>query len=85
VAVTSGRNHTHGKVFVIADLWIHATIKLVTVIGILKNPLWAYALSLITLGLLMLHQVYFTLFVRLSVRMIILTPLRHVHPVADLA
>ena len=62
-----------GKVFTVAYLWIHAIIKLVAVIGILRNQLWAYPFSLITLGLLMLYQIYSILFVKLSVGMILLT------------
>jgi uncharacterized membrane protein len=44
--------------FLIVYLWIHATIKLIAVVGILRNQLWAYPFSLITLGLLMTYQVY---------------------------
>lgn len=62
-----------GQLFGIAYLWIHAIIKLIAVIGILKNQLWAYPFSLITLGLLMIYQVYSILFVRLSTGMILLT------------
>lgn len=59
--------------FAIAYLWIHAIIKLIAVIGILKNKLWAYPFSLITLGLLMLYQIYSIVFVNVSVGMIVLT------------
>jgi uncharacterized membrane protein len=62
-----------GQVFAIVYLWIHATIKLIAVIGILRNQLWAYPFSLITLGLLMVYQVYSIVFVKLSVGMILLT------------
>ncbi|OGL23386.1 hypothetical protein A2791_00865 [Candidatus Saccharibacteria bacterium RIFCSPHIGHO2_01_FULL_46_30] len=62
-----------GRLFIIAYLWIHATIKLVAVIGILKNQLWAYPFSLITLGLLMVYQVYTMLFVQFSYGMLLLT------------
>ncbi|GAB3065749.1 DUF2127 domain-containing protein [Intrasporangium mesophilum] len=62
-----------GQAFAIAYLWIHATIKLIAVIGILKNQLWAYPFSLITLGLLMVYQVYSIVFVKPSVGMILLT------------
>lgn len=62
-----------GQVFAILYLWIHATIKLIAVIGILKNQLWAYPFSLITLGLLMAYQVYSIVFVKVSVGMIGLT------------
>ncbi|HUC20631.1 MAG TPA: DUF2127 domain-containing protein, partial [Candidatus Polarisedimenticolaceae bacterium] len=47
-----------GRTFAIIYLWLHATVKLIAVIGILKNQLWAYPFSLITLGLLMLYQLY---------------------------
>jgi len=62
-----------GQAFAIAYLWIHATIKLIAVIGILRNQLWAYPFSLITLGVLMVYQLYSIVFVRLSVGMILLT------------
>jgi uncharacterized membrane protein len=61
------------RVFLIVYLWLHATLKLIAVIGILKNQLWAYPFSLITLGLLMLYQVYSIVFVRPSIGMILLT------------
>lgn len=46
------------RAFLIAYLWVHAAIKLVAVIGILRNQLWAYPFSLATLGLFMMYQVY---------------------------
>jgi len=58
--------------FAIGYLWIHAAIKLTAVIGILRNQLWAYPFSLISLGLLMLYQVY-SLSVTFSVGMLLLT------------
>ncbi len=61
------------RAFLIIYLWIHATIKLVAVIGILKNQLWAYPFSLITLGALMLYQIYTIAFVSVSIGMILLT------------
>lgn len=61
------------KTFAIAYLWLHALIKLIAVIGILKNQLWAYPFSLITLGTLMLYQIYSIVFVKVSVGMILLT------------
>lgn len=64
---------TGSKTFLIIYLWIHAIIKLIAVIGILKNQLWAYPFSLITLGLLMLYQLYTVFFVKPSVGMILLT------------
>ncbi len=60
------------RTFIIAYLWIHAIIKLIAVIGILKNKLWAYPFSLITLGALMLYQVY-SIIVRVSIGMVLLT------------
>lgn len=62
-----------GQVFAIVYLWIHATIKLIAVTGILTNQLWAYPFSLITLGLLMVYQVYSIVFVKVSIGMIALT------------
>lgn len=64
---------TGGKSFVIAYLWVHALIKLVAVIGILRNQLWAYPFSLITLGLFMIYQLYTIFFVQPSVGIILLT------------
>lgn len=58
--------------FLIIYLWIHAAIKLVAVIGILRNQSWAYPFSLITLGLLMLYQVY-EIILRHSIGMMLLT------------
>jgi uncharacterized membrane protein len=63
---------TGGRTFAIAYLWLHASIKLIAVIGILRNQLWAYPFSLITLGLLMLYQIY-SLSVKFSTGMLILT------------
>lgn len=59
--------------FIIAYLWIHAAIKLIAVIGILKNQLWAYPFSLLTLGALMLYQLYTIFFVSPSIAMVALT------------
>ena len=63
---------TGSRVFLIAYLWVHAVIKLVAVIGILKNQLWAYPFSLITLGIFTLLQVI-SLLHKVSLGMIILT------------
>jgi uncharacterized membrane protein len=62
-----------GRTFLIIYLWIHAAIKLIAVIGILKNYLWAYPFSLISLGLLVIYQLYDIFFVKASVGMILLT------------
>lgn len=68
-------NHyaANGRTFLVIYLWLHAAIKLIAVIGILKNWLWAYPFSLIALGLLMVYQVYTIFFVKASVGMILLT------------
>lgn len=62
-----------GRTFLIVYLWLHAAIKLIAVIGILKNQMWAYPFSLIALGALMLYQIYTILFVKVSIGMILLT------------
>ncbi|MGV8966828.1 MAG: DUF2127 domain-containing protein [Cellulomonas sp.] len=60
------------KTYAVAYLWVHATVKLVAVVGILRNQLWAYPFSLITLGLLMIFQIY-SMTVRFSTGMLLLT------------
>jgi len=68
------QNFTNGgRIFLIIYLWLHAAIKLIAVIGILKNILWAYPFSLISLGALMLYQAYSIFFVKASLGMIGLT------------
>lgn len=62
-----------GRTFLVIYLWIHAAIKIVAVIGILKNQLWAYPFSLMTLGLLVVYQLYSIFFVKPSIGMILLT------------
>ena len=63
----------HGATtFLIVYLWIHASVKLIAVVGILRNQLWAYPFSLITLGFLMIYQVY-DIYLHGSIGMIILT------------
>lgn len=62
-----------GRTFAIAYLWVHAFIKLIAVIGLLKNYYWAYPFSLITLGLFMVYQLYSIIFVKVSIGMILLT------------
>ncbi|MDB5170537.1 MAG: hypothetical protein JWO35_231 [Candidatus Saccharibacteria bacterium] len=64
--------NTGSKTFAIAYLWLHALVKLIAVFGILKNKLWAYPFALITLGLLMIYQVY-SIIVQASIGMILLT------------
>jgi uncharacterized membrane protein len=70
---TSQHFTTSSKAFLIGYLWIHAAVKLIAVIGIIKNQLWAYPFALITLGLLMLYQLYDIFFVHASLGMIALT------------
>lgn len=62
-----------GRTFLVIYLWVHALIKLVAVIGILKNQLWAYPFSLITLGLLIIYQLYDIFLVHATLGMILLT------------
>lgn len=68
-------NHyaANGRVFLVVYLWLHAAIKIVAVVGILKNWLWAYPFSLVSLGLLTLYQVYSIFFVKASLGMVLLT------------
>jgi len=56
----------------VAYLWVHAVIKLVAVIGLLRNKLWAYPFSLVTLGLFMVYQMV-SIVVRPTFGMIFLT------------
>lgn len=58
--------------FAVAYLWIHAGVKLVAVFGLLRNQLWAYPFSLITLGILMIYQVY-SIIVHVHIGMVLLT------------
>lgn len=58
--------------FAIIYLWIHASIKLIAVFGILRNKLWAYPFSLVSLGILLFYQFY-SLYVKFSIGMLILT------------
>lgn len=62
-----------GRAFLAVYLLIHAAIKLIAVVGILKNWLWAYPFSLISLGLLALYQLYTIFFIKASVGIILLT------------
>lgn len=72
--LNSSQHFTDGtRIFLIAYLLIHAAVKLVAVIGIWRNQLWAYPFSLIALGILTLYQVYDIIFVKPSIWMILLT------------
>jgi uncharacterized membrane protein len=62
-----------GRLFLIVYLAVHAAIKLVSVIGLLRNKMWAYPFSLISLGALTLYQVYDIIFVKGSIFVIVLT------------
>lgn len=59
-------------IFLIVYLWVHAGIKLIAVIGILRKQLWAYPFSLISLGILVVYQLY-SIYERASIGMILLT------------
>jgi thioredoxin-dependent peroxiredoxin len=48
----------HVRYFLIVYLFIHAAIKLISVVGILRSKRWAYPFALITLGLLTIYQIY---------------------------
>lgn len=63
---------TGSTAFIIVYLWIHAFIKLVAVIGILRNKLWAYPFSLVALSVFVVYQLY-SIYVHLSIGMILLT------------
>ena len=60
------------KGFVVLYLWVLAGIKLVAVIGILRGILWVYPFALVTLGLIMLYQVY-SIIMHFSVGLAVLT------------
>jgi uncharacterized membrane protein len=72
--IKSTANFTDGlRYFLAVYLLIHAAVKLISVIGIITNRLWAYPFALITLGLLALYQIYEVIFVKATVVMIALT------------
>lgn len=72
--INSTSNFTNSsRIFLIFYLWIHAVIKLIAVIGILKNQLWAYPFSLVTLSGLVVYQLYTIFFEKPSLGMIALT------------
>jgi len=60
------------KGFLVLYLWVLAAVKLIAVIGILKNVLWVYPFALITLGLLSVVEIY-GIFTRSSIGLIVLT------------
>ncbi len=61
------------RYFLAVYLLVHAAVKLISVVGIITNRLWAYPFALITLGLLTLYQIYHVFFVNASLFMIALT------------
>ncbi len=61
-----------GTTFLVAYLLIHGLIKLIAVVSLLRNQLWGYIFSMITLGLFMLYQIYEVGFTH-SIFMILLT------------
>lgn len=61
------------QLFFIVYLAIHAAVKIVSVAGLLRNKMWAYPFSLITLGALTLYQVYDIIFGAGSILVILLT------------
>lgn len=69
----AGQHLGGSRAFLIAYLWIHAAVKLIAVIGIIMNQLWAYPFALISLGALMLYQLYDIIFVHATFGMIALT------------
>jgi uncharacterized membrane protein len=64
--------HSSTLTFAVVYLLVHAGIKLVAVIGILRKKLWAYPFSLITLGILVIYQIY-SIFEKFSIGMLLLT------------
>lgn len=60
--------------FLIAYLWVHAAVKLTAAIGLLRNQMWAYPFSLISLGLLTAYQIV-SLIVRFNFGIFLLTVL----------
>ena len=47
-----------GTTFVVAYLLVHGAIKLIAVFSLLRNKLWGYPFSMVTLGLFMIYQIY---------------------------
>lgn len=58
--------------FAVAYLLIHASIKFIIVIGLLKNVRWVYPFSFITLTMTIMYQCY-DMVVHFSVSMLLLT------------
>lgn len=47
-----------GTTYLVLYLLIHALIKFVVVFGLLRNKMWSYPFSLVTLGIFMIYQFY---------------------------
>lgn len=63
----------NGRLFLIVYLWTHALVKLIAVIGLLKNKKWAYSFSLVGLGLLAAYQIYSLIFLKFSIGLFTIT------------
>ncbi len=61
------------RIFAAIYLLTHAVVKLVSVVGIITNRLWAYPFALVTIGLMTLYQIYQVVFVHASAFMVLLT------------
>lgn len=72
--ILNSANHlsSGSRIFLIIYLWTHALVKLIAVIGILSNKLWAYPFSLITIGAMILYQIY-SIIVNPGLGMVLLT------------
>jgi uncharacterized membrane protein len=72
--IHTSHNFTNSaRLFFIVYLAIHAAVKIVSVVGLLRNKMWAYPFALISLGILTLYQVYDLIFGAGSVFVILLT------------
>lgn len=49
---------THGQIYASVYLLSHGIIKIILVISLLRNKLWAYPATVITLGLFIVYQLY---------------------------
>jgi uncharacterized membrane protein len=72
--IHTSHNFTNSaRLFFIVYLAIHAAVKIVSVVGLLRNKMWAYPFALISLGLLTLYQVYDIIFGAGSIFVVLLT------------
>lgn len=58
IAHTGDKLASGGTTFLVAYLLVHGLIKLIAVGSLLRNELWGYPFSMITLGLFMLYQLF---------------------------